>query len=92
MLIDEFWKIYNENYKKYESPGFQVVDHPLSGDTGYYLCSIYVNENGKYCIDKTMERSNTPYHYEYDSEEVAVKEILDICSFHTGIKYEGDGI
>ena len=43
MLIDEFGKIYNEKYKRFEPPGFQVVDHPLSGDTGRYLCSIYVN-------------------------------------------------
>lgn len=87
MLIDEFWKIYNKKYKRFESPGFQVVGYPLSGDTGRYLCSIYVNKNGKYCIDKTIERSNTPSHCEYDSEEAAVMKVLHFCSFKTGISY-----
>lgn len=85
MSIEEFWKIYNEKYKKLESPGFRVVNYPLSGDTGYFLCSIYINENNKYCIDKTCERSNTPFHNEYDSEEEAVLKVLNFCSYRTGI-------
>lgn len=88
MLISEFWDIYNKQYKRFESPGFRVVDYPLSGDTGYFLCSIYANEKGKYCIDKTIERSNTPKHKEYESEEDAVKHILDFCCFRTGYKHQ----
>lgn len=88
MSISEFWEIYNNEYKVYSSPGFCVVDYPLSGRTGYFLLSIYVKETGKFCVDKTQERSNTPIHREYDTEDAAVKKILSLCAFYTGHRYE----
>lgn len=89
MLINEFWDIYNKYYKRFISPGFQVVDYPLGGDSGCFQLGIYKNENGKCCIDKTLERSNTPYHREYDSEENAVDDLLYLCYAATGYKYQG---
>lgn len=84
MSIDEFWKLYNREYKRFISPGFSVVDYPLAGDTGCFRISIYINENGKYCVDRTIERSNNTSHREYDSEELAVEKILSLCDFYTG--------
>lgn len=88
MSISEFWKIYNKEYKVYSSPGFCVVDYPLSGDTGCFLLSIYVKETGKFCVDKTIERCSTSSHREYDTEDAAVERILNLCAFYTGHKYE----
>ena len=89
MLINEFWDIYNKHYKKFTSPGFQVVDHPIGGDSGYFVIGIFKNDNGKWCIEKTRERCSTPYHKEYDSEEEAVEDILYCCYSETGYKYQG---
>lgn len=89
MKINEFWEIYNKHYKKFTSPGFQVVNYPLGGDSGCFMRSIYKNDEGRYCIDITVERSNTPHHKEYDSEEAAVEDILHFCYSETGYKYQG---
>lgn len=89
MLVHEFWEVYNKHYKQFVSPSFCVVDHPLSGDTGYFLCSIYANEAGTFCVDRSIERSNTPHHREFESEEEAVKYMLGVCKFITGYRPEG---
>lgn len=88
MSIEEFWEIYNKEYQSLESPSFCIVDYPLAGDTGRNLFSIYVNDTGRYCVDKTLERCNSPAHKEYDREEDAVKKIIELCELCTGHKYE----
>ena len=68
---------------------FQISEKNIIWETEVEgnISDIYVNKNGKYCIDKTIERSNTPSHCEYDSEEAAVMKVLHFCSFNTGISY-----
>lgn len=73
---------------QFVSPNFCVVDHPLRGDTGYFLCSIYANEAGTFCVDQSIERSRTPNHREFESEEEAVKYMLGVCKFITGYRPE----
>lgn len=85
MRCDEFWNIYESEYKKYESPGFQVLNYPLGGDTGCFRQSIYQNEEGKWCVNETVERCNHPHHKEFEIEEQAVEYILRICKFHERI-------
>ncbi len=69
MKACEFWEIYNKYCAKNITPNFNVKDHPVGGDSGYFEVGVFQNEEGIWCIERTIERSNCPHHDEYTSEE-----------------------
>lgn len=83
MKKDEFWKLYNEKYKSHIQPGIEITDCPLGGDCGIFVYSCFKNEKGVWCIEETCERSNTPYHDEYSSEDEAFDHFLSIVHSHS---------
>lgn len=83
MKKDEFWKLYNEKYKSHIQPGIEITDCPLGGDCGIFVFSCFKNEKGVWCIEETCERSNTPYHDEYSSEDEAFDHFLSIVHSHS---------
>ena len=83
MKKDEFWKLYNEKYKNKMQPGVAIADYPLGSDCGIFIYSCFENENGVWCIEKTRERCNTPYHDEYESEDEAFDYFLSIVHSHS---------
>lgn len=50
MNCDEFWELYQREYKEHESPGFQVVNYVLGSDPGHFMQSIYRDRNGNWCV------------------------------------------
>lgn len=83
MKKDEFWQIYNEKYKNHIQPGVAIADYPLGSDCGIFIYSCFENEKGVWCIEKTRERCNTPYHEEYESEDEAFDNFIEIVHSHS---------
>ena len=80
MKAEQFWKIFKEELKSNlygYAPIF--IDKPTGGDGGFFLAGLFKNDNGIWCIEETMERSNQPIHTEYDSEEEAVKRFFNMA-------------
>ena len=78
MNSSEFWNTYNQLCKKNESPSCSFKDHPLSGDHGSFEVAVFQNEEGKWCIESTIERSNDSRHNEFDSEEECFRRLLKV--------------
>ena len=60
--------------------------HPLTCDHGYFEMSIYKNSYGVWCIDRTLERSNTPSHSWFASENEAFDYLLREVEWYSGHK------
>lgn len=74
MTEKEFWKLYNEKYDGHMY--ISVLNEPLTGDHGHFEISCYKNKDGQWCIDRTIERCNTPSRRICSSEEEAFKSML----------------
>ena len=48
-----------------------------------------MNKAGTFCVAQSIERSSTPHHSEFESEEEAVKYMLGVYKFITGYRPEG---
>lgn len=83
MKKDEFWKLYNEKYKNNMRGPVYIQDKPVGGDSGAFIFGCFQNEHGIWCIEETMERSNTPIHMEFSSEEEAFDVFLEIVHSHS---------
>ncbi len=83
MKKEEFWKLYNEKYKGNIRGPVLIQDKPVGGDSGCFIFGCFQNEHGVWCIEETMERSNTPHHKEYSSEEEAFDDFLYIVHSHS---------
>lgn len=86
MKATEFWKIYAEEFKQFEGPGLMLHTYPLTGDHGYFEMSIYRNSDGVWCIDKTIERCNTPSCMCFANEDEAFDYLLRTVEWYTGHK------
>lgn len=86
MNSTEFWKKYKEEYKKYEGPGFNVLDRPLSGDHGVFEMAVFMDDKGVWCYEETIERSNKSHRVEFHSEEEAIEYIVRKINFGLNIE------
>ena len=83
MKKDEFWKLYKEKYEGKIQAGVAISDGPLGSDCGIFVFSCFQNEKGVWCLEKTRERCNTPYHEECANEDEAFEKFLSIVHSHS---------
>ena len=83
MTKTEFWTLFNQKYKNNLRPGVYIQDKPVGGDGGCFVYGCFQNEKGIWCIEETKERSNTPYHREFESEEKAFERFLSLLHSHS---------
>lgn len=86
MTQSEFWKLYHRKYKGHMN--VIVEDRPLGGDDGFFKISCYRNIAGIWCIEETVERSNTPRRKTFRSERDAFDEFLEKVHYRSEFKNE----
>lgn len=77
----EFWKIYDNKYEMYESANFSLKTERLGGDKGCFEVAIF-RDNGAWCIETTVERSNEPSRTYYDSEDEAFDTLMSLVRLY----------
>lgn len=87
MKAKEFWDIYDTVYKKFEFTGFRAVAGPVDPDSGYFEEGLFMNADGKWCVEETSKKGQKPFHWEFESEEEAVETVLRECEGRKKIAY-----
>lgn len=86
MTEKDFWKLYNQKYKGHTD--IIIENRPIGGDGGFFKMGIYKNKDSLWCIEETVERSDTPRQITYKSEKEAFCRFLEKVHYHSDFKDE----
>lgn len=86
MTEKEFWRLYNQKYKGHMN--IIVENRPIGGDGGFFKIGIYKNKDNIWCIEETVERSDTPRQKTYKSETEAFNCFLEDVHYYSEFKDE----
>lgn len=84
MTEKEFWSLYNRKYKG--NMDIIVENRPLGGDDGFFKISCYKKNRNTWCIERTVERSNSPSQTVYHSEQDAYNRFLEMVHTYSKSK------